>query len=266
MLKMTLVTVGFIFTSQVNANQQDGLQLAKKVYNRKTPKNSYYVSEMRLESKNGSVEKRDFYNYTLKSENSTAHSLVRFTYPEDISGTGLLTSTENGKTKEQSIYIPELNKTRKITANRKGGRFVGSDFYYEDLQPRSTDQDHFNHLGRVKINGIASFKLVAIPKKSGSSIYSRRILYIEENSLLPIKIEYFNRKSKKPFKVYNVVKMENVSGYWVALESYMEDFKTSHKTWILHKKIDFNKKINSGMFKRSVLENSQLEKTLAGNS
>ena len=65
--------------------------------------------------------------------------LVRFTYPNDIAGTGFLVWERPGGDDDRFLYLPALGRVRRITGAERQESFVGSDFTYEDIGGRALE-------------------------------------------------------------------------------------------------------------------------------
>ena len=117
------------------------IALATRVYDRPDGNDAASRSYMILSEKGHKPRYRKLYTYQLDRDNGESWALLRFTEPADIKNTGLLTYNYPDRDNNQWIYLPALDRARRIAASRKGGRFVGSDLYYEDLQDREVDQD-----------------------------------------------------------------------------------------------------------------------------
>ena len=65
--------------------------------------------------------------------------LIRFTYPNDIRGTGFLVWEHPNSDDERFLYLPSLGRVRRIAGTEAQESFVGSDFTYEDIGGREFD-------------------------------------------------------------------------------------------------------------------------------
>ena len=124
----------FYHPSPANADTGDseGRRLAQMIYDRPDGNDMSVHAKMVLIDQGHDARERDMYIYRLKIKPGEVRSLIRFTSPATIDGTGLLTLDDKGKDTEQWVYLPALDRARRISSSRKGGRFVGSDIYYED--------------------------------------------------------------------------------------------------------------------------------------
>jgi hypothetical protein len=65
--------------------------------------------------------------------------LIRFSYPNDIRGTGFLVWEHPNSDDERFLYLPSLGRVRRIAGAETQESFVGSDFTYEDIGGREFD-------------------------------------------------------------------------------------------------------------------------------
>ena len=75
--------------------------------------------------------------------------LIRFEKPADVKGTGLLMweYRDSQRDSDHWLYLPALQKSKRIVSNQKNQSFMGSDFSYEDMEGRDLDEDSYNLLG-----------------------------------------------------------------------------------------------------------------------
>ena len=136
-----ILLIMFSCLSGQSLAEPDGTALAKKLYDRPDGSDASSHAIMILAKKGSKPRYRTLYTYRLDNDNGEIWSLMRFTEPADINGTGLLTHDQPGDESSQWIYLPALDRARRISSSRKGGRFVGSDIYYEDLRKRDVEKD-----------------------------------------------------------------------------------------------------------------------------
>ncbi|MEC8428388.1 MAG: outer membrane lipoprotein-sorting protein, partial [Pseudomonadota bacterium] len=143
--------------------------LAQAVYDRPSGDDSSARVLMLLKKKGKVKKKRLLYTYGVDKGNSERWTLMRFKKPADVDGTGLLTMDHIGDDSDQWLYLPALDKIRRISSKRKGGRFVGSDFFYEDLTDREVNMDHHKLIGKDKVGGAECTLLESTPVEKSNS-------------------------------------------------------------------------------------------------
>lgn len=240
------------------ASFKDGASLAQAVYDRKSPQDSSAQVEMLL-NKNGKLKKRRIlFSYGLDKGNSERLTLMRFTEPKDVDGTGLLSKDYLGDNNDQWLYLPSLDRVRRISSKRKGGRFVGSDFFYEDLRDREVNMDLHQLKGEGKAGKVSCLLLESIPVKKTNSIYTKRLSCIHPKILLPLWTEFYKKKDK-PIKRLKAKRIKKYQGYWTIFESVMDNLKKGTSTQLITQKIRYNQSIPESLFTQRGLEDDVQE-------
>jgi len=80
-----------------------------------------------------------------KIEDVDTHSLIIFSDPGNVRGTGFLSVNEDGNT-TQRLYLPSVGRIQLIGSGERGDSFMGSDFTYEDLGDQDPDDYDFEWL------------------------------------------------------------------------------------------------------------------------
>jgi len=242
---------------------ESGLELATAVSNRPDGKNSFSNSIMALVEKGHKPRLRQMLTFRLDEPNGNILSMIRFKKPLDIKDTGLLTiDYPSDRDSDQWIFLPAVKKSRRISSKRKGGRFVGSDIFYEDLRDRSVSDDVHRILKREKLKGMETIVLESIPKIKDNSVYDKRISWIHKNTLIPVRIDFYQNGERKPVKRSRVKKMEKKQGFWTVMTAITQDLKTLHETHIQINEILYDKMVPSELFTQKYLEDPQREKEI----
>jgi hypothetical protein len=257
---LLLLLMGTVAQAQAAGSNAAGIKLAQQVYDRPTGKDMSSRVIMQLKKKGSKPRQRVLYSYAKDMGGAERWTLMRFVKPEDVSGTGLLTLDHPGDKSDQWLYLPALDRVRRISSSRKGGRFVGSDFYYEDLMDREVGMDHHFLKGNGRIGKTRCNILISTPKKSSSSIYSKRISCIHSRTLIPISVDYYKRGVKKPVKRLRARKIKKVQGIWTVFDSTMYDLRTGHQTKLFTTKVKYNQGIGNRLFSQRSLSDDSSEK------
>jgi len=246
-------------SAAANANQQsEALRLAQAVYDNPTGQDASSQVVMVLEG-SGSTRQRMLFSYALDKGNAERWTLLRFVKPNDVAGTGLLTKDYPGDESDQWLYLPALERVRRIASSRKGGRFVGSDFYYEDLSDREVSMDHHRIIGKDKVGGAGCTLLESIPVDKSNSVYSKRILCIHPGILVPLRIDYYENNREEPTKRLQARKIKRVQGYWTIFDSTMYDLQSGRSTKLITIDIKYDQGIPETLFSQRGLSDDSRE-------
>lgn len=236
-----------------------GTQLAQKIYDRADGKDSTAQLTMTLTESGHSPRVRRLFTYELRRKPGELAVLTRFTDPSDIAGTGLLTLDHVSAETDQWIFLPALDRVRRISASRKGGRFVNSEIYYEDLRERKPAQDQHRILGRETVNGVNCDILESIPIEASNSVYLKRVSWIDPATLLPLQVDFYEKNLREPSKRIQVKKHGKVQGYWTVLDSVVTDLASGNQTRLTISKILFDRRLPAKLFTTQALEDESYE-------
>jgi len=236
------VTVFFSFP----LHAMDGPTLARQMYDREDGKDSKATVQMLLIDKKGTKRLRSFMSVS-KDYDGVGKSFIRFISPADIKGTSFLTWENKGRDSDQFLYLPALKRVRRIVSSQKSSQFVNTDYTYEDMERRKPDLDDHQVVGEEKLSGRECWVLESTPKDAKESQYGKRKLWVAKDILLPVKIDYFDKKNQL-IKEFTVVDIREVDGIWTIIESEMQDLKKSHKTLLKTENVTFNQGVEDSLF------------------
>lgn len=160
---------------------------------------------------------------------------------------------------DQWLYLPALDRVRRISSDRKGGRFVGSDLYFEDLQERKPSKDRHRLLGRQSENGILADVLESVPMEADNSVYKKRISWIDPATAIPQCVDYFEKDSSAPSKRWLLRGKKRNQGYWTLTDSRMIDLATGHETRMVVDVALYDQKLPTKLFTSQFLADESLE-------
>ncbi|MCM8567013.1 outer membrane lipoprotein-sorting protein [Thauera linaloolentis] len=254
-----VLLAGLVLAAQSFADDA-GMQLAQKVYDRPDGDDASSAVTMTLTEKDRSPRVRSLFLYRASADSGNVSTLIRFTAPADIDGTGLLTQDLADGETNQWIYLPAMQRVRRVDSNRKGGRFVNSDYYFEDLRDRKPTKDVHRVIGQERIGEIDCEVLESIPAEAGNSVYVRRVSWIDPVSLLPLRVDFFEKSADKPSKRLLVEKHAQVEGYWTVMDSVLTDLGSGHQTRLTVNRIVYDRKLPARLFGSKALEEERMEK------
>ncbi|MEM7253557.1 MAG: outer membrane lipoprotein-sorting protein [Pseudomonadota bacterium] len=206
--------------------------LAQRVYDRPDGSIVLACGTMDLTEKGHPPRTRELFSYARDNDQNDFWSLLRFTGPQNIAGTALLSENLGSGAEKQWVYLPALGRSRRISSKRKGGRFVSSDLYYEDLQDRKPSEDTHRIIGNEPCAGVtkACTLLESIPVNKKDSVYSKRVSWIDESTLIAMRIDLYEKGRDKPSKRFETKKYKKIDGFWTIVDSVMTELKSGHQT------------------------------------
>lgn len=241
------------------ARADEASDLAQRVYDRPNGRDLTTLGRMVLTEKGRAPRIRELVTYRLEKGHGETANLVRFLDPEDIAGTGLLSIDKADGGTDQWLYLPVLDRVRRISSERKGGRFVGSDLYFEDLQERKPSKDRHRLLGKQLENGILCDVIESVPLDADDSVYKKRISWIDPATAIPQRVDYFEKDGGTPSKRWLLRSKKRNQGYWTLADSRMIDLENGHETRLVIDTALYDQKLPAKLFTPQALADESLE-------
>jgi hypothetical protein len=242
--------------------QERGASLARLMQDRDTGKDNRTSMRMRLYDRQNRVRERALTVLGLKGGRGAAvpgdRSLTRFTYPNDINGTGFLVWENPDAEDERFLYLPSLGRVRRIAGNETQDSFVGSDFTYEDIGGREYNDYTYTLLDETIAwtapDGTAhpAYRLESRAKDPNAR-FPRVVSIVRKDSLVVVRAEIHNRRDERQ-KLFEVKRLERVSGIWTVMEMVMSDAGQKTRTELVVEKAEYNVGLTANDFTRRELE------------
>ena len=154
--------------------------------------------------------------FTKLGENSVK-SLVVFTAPEDVRGTGLLT-IQTPSEDTQLLYLPGMNRIQRIDSAERTERLGGSDFTFEDISPRDPD-DYNLELFRTFEE---AWIIRVTPKPFANSAYGLLVFVIDRETYTVQRMDAYERPGERLKHVVASNFVEIQPSVWQANRIVME--------------------------------------------
>jgi hypothetical protein len=261
--RVPLVTILFVlwcgFVLAPPALADEAADLAQRVYDRPNGRDLTTLGRMVLTEKGRAPRIREIVTYRLDKSGGETANLIRFLDPEDIAGTGLLSIDKADGSTDQWLYLPALDRVRRISSDRKGGRFVGSDLYFEDLQERKPTKDRHRLLGKQTENGILCEVLESLPLDEDDSVYRKRISWVDPATAIVQRVDYFEKDANTPSKRWLLRNKKRNQGYWTLTDSRMIDLTSGHETRMVVDAALYDQKLPAKLFTSQALADESLE-------
>lgn len=150
------------------------------------------VAEMVIRNGRGSEAVRELSISILDLPGSASRSLTVVDEPKDVRGTALLTHTDEAGQSEQWLFLPALNRVKRIAASGRSGPFMGSEFSYEDFSAQAPENYDFRWLRDEPCNGVPCHVLERRPKATTASAYARQEVWMDAEHLRLQQVHYFD--------------------------------------------------------------------------
>jgi len=181
--------------------------------------------------------------------------LLRFVAPAEVKGVALLIVNHPDRASDQWMWLPELQRDRRVALQDRSTRFFGTDFSYEDLEERDANQSDFRLLGEEPVDGQPCWKIEIVAKKGRATQYSKVTGWIRKDIYFPARYEMYVKDQLVRRLSYR--RIEKVQGIWSTLEMEMEDLRRKGRTVLKSDKMEYNLPIRDDVFSLQALRRGE---------
>ncbi|MEM7545461.1 MAG: outer membrane lipoprotein-sorting protein [Pseudomonadota bacterium] len=231
-----LALVAFASDVLAETPEEKGLAIAVEADRRDTGFGDTTVSgEMILRDGQGQSSTRAFRNMIKERPESGIGDMtvIVFQKPRDVRGTGLLTHANvEPNDDDQWLYLPAIKRVKRISSSNRTGKFVSSEFSFEDLGGQEVDDYAYKWLRDEPCpNGAGPmcFVVERTPKNTKSG-YKTTISWIDHDEYRLDQIEFYNRRGDFE-KVMKATGYQQYLGqFWRPGKLTMENQQTGKST------------------------------------
>lgn len=202
---------------------------------------------------------REVKTQTMEGDDGRDKSLLFFYKPLDVNGTVFLTHSYPLDPDHQWIYLPSQNRVKRISSKRQTGRFMGSEFTFEDMAGFSLDKNTYQYLGETECGEpLQACHIIETRSKDRYSGYEKSISYIDQVELRSWKSEFYSKRTGKLSKTLEVKAYQlYLDKYWRPDELSMRNENTGATTVLKWSDQQFRIGLEEKEFRKSALERRQ---------
>ena len=243
---------------------QSARDIMQKVQDRDDGDNIITNLQMQLIDKNNHKRVRNMKTFS-KDIGKDIKSIIFFLSPSDVKNTGFLTYDYDDDTKDddQWLYLPALNKIKRIPSSDKDGSFMGSDFSYTDMTKPNLNDYNFKIIKESIVkrkSGNEKVWIIQVSPKTQKTIdetgYKKTIVFVRQDNYMITRAKYYLNKDRR-YKYMDVKEVQTIDGIDVATITTMlskKDKRTLHKTILIRSDVKMNQDLKEEMFVTKTLE------------
>ena len=246
--RMIITALAGLMTMTAGAQTLTGRDIMQRAKDLPDGDSRYSEMELTLIKKNGDKRERKVVSWSI-DEGKDKKTLMFFTYPGDVNGTGFLTWDYDDMSKDDDkwLYLPAMKKTRRISgSSSKTDYFMGTDFTYNDMGSRNIDEDTHTLLREEDRDGQKCWVVESVP-------VDKREIYSRKDCCVPVYVEFYD-KLDKLHRYLTISEISQVQGYWTKQHMEMKNVQTGHSTVIVLKNPQYDLKVDKSMFTVAKLE------------
>lgn len=252
-LLLTILTLSSLFAIT-------GEEIAQKAHDRDDGDNSTSKMKMILIDKGDNERVRELKMYG-KDKGEDKLKLMFFLSPADVKNTAFLTYDyeDSNADDDQWLYLPELQKVKRIASSDKSSSFMGSDFTYSDMTSRNVSDYTYEIMKEPVINGEKTWQMMVTPKSQKTideTGYTKSIVFVRQDNFVVIQALYYVKAGDR-LKYMQVKGLEKIDGIWSITNMQMmtkKGKKLLHKTVLEFSDIKYNQNLDESLFTTRTLE------------
>jgi outer membrane lipoprotein-sorting protein len=225
--------------------QQDPRQIVEEAQRRTTAQSQRYEGTLEVIDARSKITKKRW-QYDRIGSHGSSKSVLRFTAPAEVKGVALLVINHADRSSDQWMWTPAINRERRIALQDRSTRFFGTDFSFEDLEERDTNQFDYRLLGEDNIDGALCWKIESKPRQRKISQYTYSVIWVRKDNYALAQIENFGKDQLVRRARYFDIR--NVQGIWTAQRIEMHDVKRDSRTILRIEKLQYNLPMNDDAF------------------
>jgi outer membrane lipoprotein-sorting protein len=205
-----------------------------------------------LTDKGGTTSTLAFVAKSKRYDPPLSKSIVRFSSPPDLAGSGFLQVQKRDGDDDRYLYLPELKRSRRISGNLRSNSFMGTDFSFADLDRRDLRDGEARVAGEELVGKWPCYVVDVVPKREDAQ-YSHIAMWVREDNYLTLRTKMFD-KGGGLAKTFDALEVKRVSGQWFISKSRMQDVQHEHTTELVLDTIQVQPDIDDDEFTVRALE------------
>lgn len=259
-----LACVGLLPALPANAKEMTAYQIMKQVDERYNGDTSVADSSMILIDARDRQRVRDLKVYT-KDYGDNSKGISFFQSPADIKGTAYLNYDWDAEGKEDDswLYLPALQKVKRIAAGDKSDPFLGSDFSYADINGLELDWYNYTIINNSDpVDGSDCWVIEVVPKaefkdKSEETTgYEKSQTWIRKDNFMSVRGKIWVKRGNK-VKYFSASDIRQIDGVWTAMKLQMittKNDKRQHASVFQLHDITYNQPLGDELFSTEAMQ------------
>jgi len=199
---------------------------------------------MTIKDDQGRTRTREFVILRLDGKDGGPQKFyVYFQKPSDVRKMVFMVHKHLDRDDDRWMYLANLDLVKRIAGSDKRTSFVGSNFFYEDVSGRGTDEDIHELVEETGDN----YVLKNVPKKPDEVEFSSYTLWIDKKNFLPVKAEYLDREGRK-YRMVEALEIQEIQGIPTVVKSRVKDLASGGETVSEFKNSKYDIGLNDQIF------------------
>ena len=188
--------------------------------------------------------------FAKRHEDGGVRVLVRVTAPKDLEGASFLLLNNQPKN-DVYLYLPAFGKVRQVTRDMVSGPVLGTDLSYEDFERLYglSFKSTLNRIDDEEVDQHKSYVLEGTPPADAEMPYSRVLIYVDQETCVPLKTEVFSG-GDTPSHVISAVadRISHDNHYWIPREITVKNVEQQRETRLVVEQLQIEPALDEQIF------------------
>ncbi len=209
--------------------------------------------ELRMKDGSGQERTRQF-EALQKIIGNRLHAIGRLTHPEYLRGMTILQIEARESGHEAFVYMPSLQKVRRISTMQRADSIFGTDVTYEDLERRHADDYTITGFEEGEVRGEPVFIIDAQPVQTRNA--ERVVFSVAQLDDVMLEIRHYKNNSPDPFHAVSLTRagMIESDGHHLATRLTVRNLTRGTTTEVTFMDMKVNPPIDDRVFSLRTLE------------
>ncbi len=187
--------------------------------------------------------------YGVKSRRGLVDLMLSVEEPPDLAGARYLLLARQERD-DMYVYLPAIDRVRRVIGGMRGQPLWGTDFSYEDLKHLQTVLSDVNAelKGQVVRGGRGMHQLVLHPAPEAESSYTRLELEVDAATCLIAEVRFFDESGLFKRMHSDVERFSQVDGRWVFGRVTMENLRSKTRSVLEVSKVRYDETVPARLF------------------
>ena len=184
-----------------------------------------------------------------KNDKGLVRAMIRILAPADLANASYLIR-EGAERDDMFVFLPALNRTKRITGANADSALFGTDLSYTDIK-----QIHNAFSGGPvklesadKLGERAVHRLSMTPNATAQSRYSRLNAWVDTQTCVMLKMEFLEGSAVRKLLMSNPKSLKQSGTHWYSSEALMRDLKEGTQTTLRITGVTSGGKLSDNIF------------------
>lgn len=224
-----------------------GQEVMDAMADQAAPQTTIATLTMTITAASGHSLTREMQIWTTGGEgDADANQLIKFLSPADVRGSGFMSVAAAGGGTESFIFLPALDRVRRVAGGQQQDAFFGSDFSYEDITGLTGDVEGDFTYNLLETKAGPTYVVEGVPTDTAETSYERVVYEVDEALLLPTRIEFY--RGGELYKLMTISQMVEQDGFRLPTEIRMETVAAGSFTTLVQTGFQLDTEIPDDVF------------------